>query len=242
MPGRIVRRALLAASVMAISVAVAAEPLRLAAASSFRVTAEELAVRFERLTGTATTVSAAATGVHVSQIANGAPIDVLLAADSRGPQWLERHGHAQPGSRVSYAIGRLAWFSRSIPLDAIAADSRIAIANPAHAPYGLAARAVSRRLGISADRLVFGNNVAQALAIADAGAADGALVAWSQLVGAGGGVRQPLPDGWHEPILQQAIRISTRAEAAEFLRFLCSDEARRRIRAAGYELPPRDES
>lgn len=216
-----------------------AEPLRLAVASSFRATAGLLGEAFERRRAVRVTVSAAATGVHVAQIRHGLPADVLLAADSLGPRRLERLGHGLPGTRVDYAIGRLAWFGPRTPLAALGPGSsaRVALANPRHAPFGTAAAAVLDRLGLPAGSRVYGNNAEQALLMADSGAADGALVAWSQVRDRPEAQRRAIPADWYPPIRQQAIQLRDRPLAAEFLAFLRSGAGREIIRAAGYALP-----
>ena len=93
------------------------------------------------------------TGTHYAQIAQGAPIDVFLAADEARPERAEREGLAVPGSRMTYALGRLALAGDVDPADgAVAlragAFTHLAVADPASAPYGAAALEVLDRLGV----------------------------------------------------------------------------------------------
>ena len=93
------------------------------------------------------------------------------------------------------------------------------------------------RLGLPAGSRVYGNNAEQALLMADSGAADGALVAWSQVRDRPEAQRRAIPADWYPPIRQQAIQLRDRPLAAEFLAFLRSGAGREIIRAAGYALP-----
>lgn len=227
----------------------AAERLTLAVASNFRVPAETIAARFTAATGHEVRVSSASTGKLYAQIVNGAPFDVLLAADSERPRLLEEAGLGVAGSRTTYAVGRLVLWSRD-PANAGTdcygqladlGDRRLAIANPATAPYGIAARQFLQNSGnwqrVSA-RLVYGENIAQALHFAASGNASLGLIAASQALDA------RLPDAtcsWTVPtdlypaIEQQAIAIDNgNAVAMQFMAFLVSPVAQAVIVESGY--------
>lgn len=221
--------------------------LRVAVASNFVVAARELAEQFERQAGMRATVLAGATGKHYAQIVHGAPFDVLLAADSERPRRLEAEGHAVAGSRFTYARGVLVLWSSdpTFPADPVrllrdASYQRLAIANPELAPYGLAAREALQSLGawdVAQSRLVYGENVSQALQFAHSGNAQLALVALS-LARPAGGSYWVVPQAHYQAIEQQAVQLSEDAAAGQFLAFLRSEAARDIIVRNGYGAPP----
>jgi molybdate transport system substrate-binding protein len=175
---------------------------------------------------------------------------VLLAADAERPRRLEASGAAVPGTRFTYARGALVLWSRHAQ-DCLAALRRddgglVAIANPATAPYGAAAKAVLHAAGFWGplhDRLVIGENIAQTLQFAASGNAQLGFIARSQLQVPSlplATCTWPVPAAMHEPIDQQAILLRRGANhrgAASFLQFLRGDAGRAIIRRDGYELP-----
>ncbi|MFN0165300.1 MAG: molybdate ABC transporter substrate-binding protein [Bryobacteraceae bacterium] len=179
-------------------------------------------------------------GMLARQIAQGAPYDVFLSADEHRVRELSDQ-HALDPDILIYAVGRLAMWSKSLRLTRLAeltgpAVRHVALANPAHAPYGLAARQALERAGLwnqLKEKLVMGENVRQALEYASSGNADVALTAWS-LVSRRGGVL--VPSDLHEPIRQSGgvVRSSRQKETARrFLAFLTSDRGRRLLRENG---------
>ena len=131
-----------------------AAELRVAVASNFRGAAQEIAAGFEAASGHRAVLIFGSTGKHYAQIVHGAPFDVFLAADAERPERLERSGHAVAGTRFTYALGRLALWSADPERVADGAAllkqgdfRRLAIANPALAPYGRAARETLESLG-----------------------------------------------------------------------------------------------
>ncbi len=228
--------------------ALADDTVLVAVASNFATTAGELAARFEELSGTTVLLSSGSTGKLYAQIVNGAPFDVFLAADAARPAILERSGHAVSGSRRTYAIGRLVIYSaRSDDCLAVLRDPQaghVAIANPATAPYGAAAKQYLERERLwetVAGRAVYGENIAQTLQFASTGNAAVALVARAQL----GGQRVPeprclldVPAESHDALEQQAVVLDAdNSGASAFAAFLISDAARRIIERDGYEVP-----
>jgi len=226
-----------------------AESVLVAVAANFTGTARQVADAFEQASGHDVKLVAGSTGKHFAQIVNGAPFDVLLAADRERAERLEHEGRARPGSRFTYAIGRLAlWRPATKPT---ATDEHmlgkgdfrhLALANPRLAPYGLAARQTLEHLGLwdrLQDRLVFGENVAQAFRFVDSGAAELGFVALAQLRRAGANATEwwAVPASHHAPIEQQAVLLSDAPSAVAFLEFLRDDPARGIIRAAGYGVP-----
>ncbi len=226
-----------------------APPLRIAVAASFLPAARPLARRWARAAGAPLPrLSAASTGALYAQIRHGAPFDVLLAADAERPARLEREGLAVPGTRFTYALGRLALWAPRIAGDPRAAleegrIKRLAIANPRTAPYGAAARAALGALGRWPwpGRLVLAAHAGQVPALVRQGGAEAGFLARAQALRLEG-PRWEVPARLHPPLRQQAVllrRGAAHPHAAAFLRWLRADpQARAAIRAAGYDLPP----
>jgi molybdate transport system substrate-binding protein len=191
----------------------------------------------------------ASTGKLYAQIVNGAPFDVLLAADSERPTRLEALDHGVAGTRFTYAIGELVLWSRRAENCRASLEGhgtgRIAIANPDTAPYGSAARDFLKEAGLwerVEPRLVIGENIAQALQFVATGNAELGFIAWSQLHTPAlpdATCTWPVPPSTHAPIEQQAVllaRAIANTTAKRFLGFLRSDAARVIIRRHGYRL------
>ena len=231
--------------------AVAAAEVRVAVASNFAAPMQRLAAAFEQDSGHRVRVSVGSTGALYAQIRNGAPFDVLLAADDETPQNIEREGLGVAGSRITYAIGRLVLWSRQA--ERVDANGevlrrgdveRLALANPKLAPYGRAAVETLTRMGVWPawqSRVVMGENIAQAYQFVSTGNAPMGFVALSQ-VWAQGQIREGsawiVPADWHHPIRQDAIVLrsgSGNPAAQALMRYLRSEPARALIRAHGYE-------
>ena len=234
--------------------AAVAEPVTVAVASNFVRPANELAARFTALDGAEVRLVSGSTGKLYAQVANGAPFDVFLAADAERPRRLVDEGHGVADSRFTFATGGLVLWSRDPALagqdcrqalDELG-DRRLAIANPVTAPYGEAARAFLQAAGLwerVRPRLVYGENIAQALQFVASGNASLGLIAASQAVDERlppASCRWPVPSAMHAPLDQQAVllaRASGDRGARAFLGFLRSDEAVAIIRAHGYTVP-----
>lgn len=231
-----------------------AESLNVAVASNFADTLRILSQQFTATTGHPVRIMSASTGKLYVQVVNGAPFDVLLAADVERPARLVASQLAVADSRFTYAYGRLALWSRDPELksqDCLAAlradgTARVAIANPLTAPYGLAAREALQALGIWEQvelRIVQGENIAQALHFAASGNARFGIVALAQLQNESlpvTGCAWTLPPAAHSEIAQQAVLLSRAADnplAVEFLHFLKGPDAQRVIVERGYSLP-----
>jgi len=229
-----------------------AEEALVAVASNFAAVLSDIEEQFAEKTDHSIRIVAGSTGKLYTQIANGAPFDVLLAADQQRPSRLVDEGLAVKGSRFTYATGRLVfWQPVSQDIDATAelasriGDLRsIAIANPALAPYGAAAQQTLESLQQwqqPATKIVMGENIGQAFAMVATGSAEAGLVALAQLsnphIGTAGYVEE-IPANLHEPISQDAVVLlhgrSNRA-ALEFMRYLQSDDAMRLIQSSGYQ-------
>jgi len=180
------------------------------------------------------------------QIENGAPYDVFLSADERLVRELAAQGKLIPGSVAVYATGRLGlWSAHETPgsLDALLGSKLrlIAIANPEHAPYGAATRALLERAGLWTrlqPKIVLAENVRQAYEYASTGNADAVITSWTLLRNKSGA--ELLPASGHPPIRQAGGAVAgTRreSEARAFLRFLVSP-AGQAILLAGGLFPP----
>ena len=224
--------------------------LTVSAAADLTPAFEELGKLFTTDTGIKVTFNFGSTGQLTQQIEQGAPVDLLAAANVSFVEELERQNLILPDTKSQYAQGRITLWTRSdssLKLDRIEDLTnpevrRIAIANPEHAPYGEAARQALESAGVwerVSSRLVFGENISQTLQYAETGNVDAAIVALSLSVNSNG--RWVLiPDQLHKP-LNQALAVirSTRheAEARRFASFINSTEGRSVMRKYGFILP-----
>ena len=222
---------------------------KVAVAANFTEAAKAIAARFKARTGHDASLSFGSSGQFFTQIANGAPYEVFLSADVERPQKAEAEGLAVPGSRFTYATGRLVLYSKTPGLvDGKGAVlktgklEKLAIADPKAAPYGQAAVETLTRLKLYdalKPRIVTGASITQAFQYVQTGAAEVGFVALSQVVDEKGGSRWVVPAANHTPIDQQAVLLKTgqNSEAAKaFLTFLKSGEAKAIIKRYGYEV------
>ena len=224
----------------------AADEIVVAVAANFAKPMAALVERFEAETAHRVRITTGSTGKHYAQIRNGAPFDAFFAADADRPRLLEDAGVGVPGSRFTYAIGRLAlWSPRSEYVDAegkILEDGgfrHLAIANPSLAPYGAAARDVLAAKGVLdalERKLVFGEDVGQTFGFVHSGAAELGFVAYAQLVADDGvgGSHWLVPAALHAPIEQQALLLVDSPAARAFVEFVTGDAARAIIERFGY--------
>lgn len=230
-----------------------ADTVTVAVAANVLTPAREVVAAFESATGHTVTVVSGATGTLYAQALNGAPFDLLLAADQARPAALVALGLVRAEDRQTYAIGRLVlWTRDDVPelrtsaLQRLDARDRIAVANPKLAPYGRAAMQWLRRTGTSArvaDRLVTAQNVNQALQFAATGNARFALISASLVyrdgqLQRGSAVR--IPDALHEPIRQDMVLLGDAAQdpaARALFTYLAGPEARAILERFGYEVP-----
>jgi len=227
-----------------------ADEIRVAAASNFRDAMTALAYQFEQATEHEVTLIFGSSGKQFAQIRNGAPFDAFFSADNERPELLEREGLTVPGSRFSYALGKLVLWSPKegyVDPNGTILESgnyhHLAIANPGLAPYGKAAREALEAMGLwnqLGRRLVRGENIGQAFQFVNSGNAELGLVAWSQLKRNDAvieGSYWQVPARYYSPIDQQAILLRDTAVARMFMSFIRSDESAKIIRAHGYDLP-----
>ena len=226
--------------------------VQVAVAANFTAPAKALAEIFAKTTGHEARLSFGATGAFYTQIKNGAPFDVLLAADDERPALLEKEGDTVPGSRFTYAVGQLAlWSAKPGLVDAQGAVlkgghfNKIAIANPKLAPYGAAAVETMDKLGLAAalqPRLVTGESIGQTYNFIATGNADLGFVALGQVLDGGklkSGSMWVVPAKYHAPIVQDAVilkRAANNPAAKAWMALLRASNAQDLIRSHGYAV------
>ena len=238
-----------------------ADVLRVGVATNFTRTAEQLGRQWEARTGHTVRFAFASTGSLYHQIRQGAPFDAFLAADTDRPRLLVEAGAAPEATLFVYATGRIALYSRTLPVAEAgpelirAMDYRhLAIATPKTAPYGRAARQVLEGLGVyrsleRSGKLVQGSSIAAAFQYVATGNAELGFIALAQLLDPSSPVRDVgqswlPPAGSYDPIAQGAVVLarSPRPDlAAAFLDYLREDpEAHDIIQSYGYGVPGAD--
>jgi molybdate transport system substrate-binding protein len=223
-----------------------AETVSVAVAANFTKVAEQLAPLFKTETGHDVSYSFGATGQLYTQISQGAPFQVFLAADDQRPAKAVKEDLGVEGSVFTYAVGALALYGGTTDVSdgeavlAAGAFDKIAIADPATAPYGAAAMETLDKLGLTSQiepKLVTGENITQTLQFIETGNAELGFVAASQVVGKTG--VWIVPESYHAPIRQDAVLLTTGqdSEAAKaFVDFLQGEAAREVIESAGYNV------
>jgi len=245
----LLRRPLLALAAVAGTTVHAAEA-QIAVAANFAEPIKAIASVLQKTTGHTLKISVGATGGLYAQIRNGAPFDLLLAADTKTPAQLEADGLAQPGSRFTYATGKLVlWSADAARVDAQGAVlkggafRKLALANPKTAPYGAAAVQTMDKLGLTAaltPKLVQGESIGQTYNFAFTGNAEIAFVAMSQVLEGGrlkGGSMWVVPQNLYAPIEQGAVLLKRGANneaAVALLQLLKSPNIKDLIRSYGY--------
>jgi molybdate transport system substrate-binding protein len=230
--------------------------LTVAAASDLQAALPEIIKGFEREAHATVRVSFGSTGNFFAQIQNGAPFDVFLSADLDHPQRLVSSGHADGSSLFQYATGRIVlWTRKDSGVDVShglrgLTDSRvtrIAIANPLHAPYGRAAESALRRENVYdavASKLVLGENISQTAQLVDSGNATVGIIALSLAVAPtlrARGTYFEIPAAAHPPLDQAAVVINASTQktlAREFLAYLRRPDIGRQLQGRGF-MPPR---
>ncbi len=227
-----------------------ADEVTVAVAANFSEVVKRLSPSFRLATGHTLKPSFGATGKFYAQIHHGAPYHVLLAADEETPRRLAAEGFAAPGTRFTYAVGRLALWSPRRGFVDTQGDvlrhgrfARLAMANPKLAPYGAAAETAMKKLGVHpalVPKLVQGENIAQTFQFVQSGNAQLGFVALAQVMALKDSERGSwwiLPARLHAPIRQDAVILKAglnKPAAHAFLKFLKSPEARRIIESLGY--------
>jgi molybdate transport system substrate-binding protein len=250
---KITRRLSLVGAFVALTLAGASAPAiaaetQVAVAANFAEPAKEIAAAFTAATGHKAILSFGSSGQFYAQMAHGAPYEVFLSADAERPKKAEQDGLGVPNTRFTYAIGKLALYSKTPGLaDGGAAlkagkFAKLAIADPAAAPYGVAAVQTLQKLGIydaAKPKIVTGASITQTYQFVATGAADLGFVALSQVINEPSGSRWLVPATLYAPIDQQAILLFTGQKnpaAQAFLAFLKSPQAVAIIKRYGYEV------
>jgi molybdate transport system substrate-binding protein len=248
-------RALIAAP-LAVRPARAATPPVIAAAADLNAVLPEIAALFAKAAGRQVDFAFGSSGNFAQQIEQGAPFEMFLSADEAYVTRLAAAGKTADAGTL-YAVGRIGIFtpkgstlspdSALADLAAALADGRLkrfAIANPEHAPYGRAAREAlqhARLWDTIKDRLVLGENVAQATQFAASGSAQGGIIplslARSPAITALGSFAL-LPDDWHAPLRQRMVVLKGAGDTARaFYEFMQQAPARALLMRHGFELP-----
>jgi molybdate transport system substrate-binding protein len=220
-----------------------ADEVLVAVAANFTAPMQKIAPLFEKDTGHQARFSFGATGAFYAQIKNGGPYQVLLSADDETPFKLEQEGIAVPGTRFTYATGRLVLWSKQAGFVDSKGDvmrsgkfQRLALANPKLAPYGAAAIETINKLGLLKDlqpKFVQGDNIAQTFQLG--------FVALSQVYADGKltqGSAWVVPSVFHKPIQQDAVMLvsgKNNPAALAFMAYLKSEKAKVVIQSFGYE-------
>ena len=211
--------------------------LTISIASSLSFAFDDLVPLFESDTGIPVLINVGSSGRLAQQIERGAPVDLFASADASYLDELSTDGLVDAATRNIFARDRLAIWTRGdeplriVSLSDLAAGARIAIANPRHAPFGVAARSALQRTtqwDQLQPQLVMAENVRQALHYAESGNVDAALVS-AGLASHATGRWQLVPQDLYEPVEQTiAVLRATRfpTEARRFIAFLKSLEAR----------------
>jgi len=224
--------------------------LTVAAAADLAPAFEELGREFQPTHKIKVVFSFGSSGLLAKQIENGAPMDLFAAANADYIDQLDKQGLIVPDTRTIYARGRITLWTRKDSPQRIEKISdltrpevkRIAIANPDHAPYGMAAREALQRAGIwdsVKSKLVYGENIRQTLQYAETGNVEVAIVALSLSLQSDGQWFL-IPEELHRP-LDQALAVikgtKNESEAREFAQFVMGSEGRAIMRKYGFTLP-----
>ncbi|MDD2918396.1 molybdate ABC transporter substrate-binding protein [Rhodoferax sp.] len=229
-----------------------AEQAHIAVAANFAEPIKAVAAVLEKTTGHTLSVTLGATGKLYAQIKNGAPFDVLLAANTAATTALEKDGLAQVGTSFTYANGKLVlWSADAAKVDAKgevlkgSSFRKLAYANPKTAPYGEAAVQTIDKLGLTSaltPKLVQGESIGQAYNFVHTGNAEIGFVAMSQVLESGklkGGSIWVVPQSLYKPIQQDAVLLNRGANkpaAAALVKLLQSPNIKDLIRSYGYDI------
>ena len=231
-------------------------PLLIAGAADLMPAFTVLGEDFEQATGEEVVFSFGSSGQLAQQLIEGAPMDLYASANVSFVEQVLDAGVGDPDTQATYAFGRITIWS---PVDAwgdwgsledVAADDTIeviAIANPEHAPYGLAAKQAFETAGLwetVQPKLVFGENISDTQRLAATGNADVAIVALSLALAAdeaGDGTWVLLDEALHEPLQQDLVVVAEdpdrAALASRFIAYVNSEEGRQVMRRFGFLLP-----
>jgi len=230
--------------------------IRVAAASDLQTVMPHIAKTFAELTQTAVDVSYGSSGNLFAQIQNGAPFDLFFSADDEFPAKLIQAGLAEPRSATVYGVGSLVlWMPADAKCDPQAAGwncllsaavAKVAIANPAHAPYGRAAVAALQAAHVYDQvhtKLVLGENISQAAQFVQSGNAQAGILASSQVRSAAmrNGKQWEVPQDNYPPIEQTVVVLKAAKEktaAQDLVKFVTAGPGRTVLEQFGFRTPP----
>jgi molybdate transport system substrate-binding protein len=238
---------------MLLTLSAHAEKITIAAAADLKFAMDEIVSAYKKANSAdEIDVVYGSSGKFQTQIQQGAPYDLYFSADISFPRELAKSGFA--ASEVKpYAVGRIVLWSTSMDASKMTLDSladpkitRIAIANPQHAPYGKRAEEALRASGLwekVEPRLVYGENIAHTAQYVQTGNAQVGVIALSLAVNpelSGKGGYYLIPDKLHAP-LEQGFIITRRAEgnslAKRFAGYMGGKPARAVMTKYGFVLP-----
>lgn len=234
---------------------VLSQELTVAAAADLRPALDEISAKFKSESGITLRVSYGSSGNFFQQLQNGAPFDVFLSANVDYPKKLEQAGLVASGTYYEFARGSIALM---VPYDSkldlteglhvllTPTVKKVAIANPSHAPYGQAAVAAIKSMGIYdwvAPHLVMGENISEAASFVLSGAADVGIVAKSLALAPAAAKRVKfvdVPAKYYPPLLQAMVVLKSsknQAAATRFESFMRSEDAKNILKQFGFEVP-----
>lgn len=246
---------LLSTAFLLCTVPLFSQELTVAAAADLRPALEEISAKFKAESGIVLRVSYGSSGNFFQQLQNGAPFDVFLSANVDYPKKLEQAGLVASGTYYEFARGSIVLMvpydskvDLSEGLHALLTPTvkKIAIANPSHAPYGQAAVAAIKGVGIydwAAPHLVMGENISEAASFVLSGAADAGIVAKSLALGPAAAKRvkfAEIPAKDYPPLLQAMVVLKSSKDApaaARFETFMRSVDAKKILQQYGFEIP-----
>ena len=229
-----------------------ADEVQVAVAANFTAPMQKIAADFEKDTGHKAQLIFGSTGKFYTQIKNGAPFEILLAADDETPVKLEKENSAVAGSHFTYAIGKLVlWSAKPGFVDDKGEALRkgefkhLSLANPKLAPYGAAAIEVLTTLRLIDEirpRFVEAENITQAFQYISTGNAELGFVALSQVIKDGkiaDGSAWIVPANLYQPIRQDAVLLEKgkgKPAAEALMKYLANDKVKAVIKSYGYEF------
>jgi molybdate transport system substrate-binding protein len=234
-----------------------AQDISVAAAADLQFAMQDIAAGFEKDTGKKVTISYGSSGNFFQQLQNGAPFDIFFSANLDYAKRLQDAGLTEPGSYYQYAKGKIViWTRKESKLDLTSgmqallnpSISKIAIANPQHAPYGKAAVEAMQKAGVYdkvKDKLVLGENISQTASFVVSGSADVGIVALSLALSPNmknAGHHVEVPTGTYQPIEQACVILKTsknEAVAQRFLSFVKSPAAEEILTRYGFDVSGR---
>ena len=244
------------AALLLVSAVASAEPapqtLRVAAAADLMPVLPALAAVYEQQTGVHLLPSFASSATLTEQIRSGAPFDVFLSADTLHPLQVVQGGLADSSAPVPYARGVLVlWARKDSPLQPLTLDAlrspkleRLAIANPAHAPYGLAAQQFLQHehlIAAVAAKFATAENISQAAQFAESGNAQAGLLSLTTASSPHfreAGTFVVVPAGSYAPLVQAAVVLRHAANlstARAFVKWLTSPAVQSQLKNYGLE-------